>query len=400
MDATPEMVLSILKQLVGVVGIAQSNIFIGDPFRTFRDNYYDLCHSVYPNVNYCDGLGINGRHQTVPTSEDLLVLSNGEVDVRIPQEYVDASYFINMPCLKSHDAGGITIAAKITRDQSYRTTPVPMNNRLWSCIRLFPLNDGSAGSNHRYRHLVDYMGHEHLGGKTLLVIVDGIWAGRNWDGRVEKWVMAPFNNDYPSSLFISQDLVAIEAVCFDFLLEEYKNKPSNQKYPYYAGTEDYIKQAADPANWADGISYDPENDGTPIGSLGVSEHWNNATDKKYTRDLGTGSGIELVKVTGNPGPPGSAPVNALNTSAQKVLLQCYPNPATSHIFFEYDLASPARVKAEIITLDGKKVETLFERNDYTGNHQVNYSVENLPAGMYLMTLTVNRNTSTIKFQVN
>ena len=29
-------------------------------------------------------------------------------------------------------------------------------------------------------------------------------------------------------------------------------------------------------------------------SLGVHEHWNNPTDKQYSRNLGTGEGIELV----------------------------------------------------------------------------------------------------------
>jgi hypothetical protein len=35
----------------------------------------------------------------------------------------------------------------------------------------------------------------------------------------------------------------------DFLLEEYKKTPSNQKYPYFEGCDDYLLQAADPANW-------------------------------------------------------------------------------------------------------------------------------------------------------
>jgi hypothetical protein len=40
--------------------------------------------------------------------------------------------------------------------------------------------------------------------------------------------------------------------------------------------------------------YDPEKDGKPLASLGLHEHWNNATDKKYSRNLGSGAGIELV----------------------------------------------------------------------------------------------------------
>ena len=31
-----------------------------------------------------------------------------------------------------------------------------------------------------------------------------------------------------------------------------------------------------------------------MASLGVHEHWNNATSKQYTRNLGTEAGIELV----------------------------------------------------------------------------------------------------------
>jgi hypothetical protein len=66
--------------------------------------------------------------------------------------------------------------------------------------------------------------------------------------------------------------------------------------PNLVGTDDYLLQAADSSLWPEGIIYDPENDGTPIKSLGVHEHWNNASDMQYTRNLGTGDGIELVKL--------------------------------------------------------------------------------------------------------
>jgi hypothetical protein len=39
--------------------------------------------------------------------------------------------------------------------------------------------------------------------------------------------------------------------------------------------------------------YDPERDGTRLSSLGVSEHWNNAQEKRYSRNLNSGNGIEL-----------------------------------------------------------------------------------------------------------
>ncbi|MBN1118861.1 MAG: DUF362 domain-containing protein [Bacteroidales bacterium] len=293
MDATPEVCLALLKQLVENVGVAQSDIYLGDPFRRFHDIYWDYLHSVYPDVHYMDGDGYNGRQQTTLTTEDLLIFSDGVEASRLPQEYVDASYFINMPCLKTHNEGAITLAAKNHQGSYIQDDGIASNQSAQDMHYSLPANNEGHG---KYRHLVDYMSHEHLGGKTLLYIIDGIWSGRNWEGIVEKWEMTPFNGDYTSSLFVSQDPVAIESVCYDFLLEEYKTKSASIQYPYIDGADDYLLQAADNSYWPDGIEYDPENDGSVIGSLGTHEHWNNADDKQYSRNLETGSGIELVKL--------------------------------------------------------------------------------------------------------
>jgi hypothetical protein len=127
--------------------------------------------------------------------------------------------------------------------------------------------------------------------------VDGLWGGPEGIKKTEKWITAPFNNDYTSSIFASQDQVALESVCFDFLKTEYtaENHPADY-WPQMDGVDDYLHQAADPNNWPAGITYDPENDDTPIASLGVHEHWNNANNKQYTRNLDpvNGQGIELV----------------------------------------------------------------------------------------------------------
>ena len=69
--------------------------------------------------------------------------------------------------------------------------------------------------------------------------------------------------------------------------------------PSVNGVDDYMHQAADPANWPAGIIYDPDNSGKPMTSLGVHEHWNNAESKQYSRNLGTGNGIELVSIPEN-----------------------------------------------------------------------------------------------------
>jgi hypothetical protein len=115
--------------------------------------------------------------------------------------------------------------------------------------------------------------------------------------------MAPFKNDWSNSLFLSLDQVALESVCYDFLRTEWNGSHihnainnSCENNPNWNGVDDYLHQAADPSNWPAGIVYDPDNSGKPLASLGVHEHWNNAVDKQYSRNLGTGTGIELVSV--------------------------------------------------------------------------------------------------------
>jgi hypothetical protein len=59
--------------------------------------------------------------------------------------------------------------------------------------------------------------------------------------------------------------------------------------------DNYLHEAALAQRPPSGTRYAPAGDGKSLQSLGVHEHWNNAEQKQYTRDLGTGEGIELVK---------------------------------------------------------------------------------------------------------
>ena len=389
MDVAPQMVLGILRQLIEVVGVPQSDIWIGDCYRKFRDVYYNKCHTIYPNVHYVDGQGLSGREKTVPSSTQLLKFSDGLETSSIPQHYIDAAYFINMPCLKSHDAGGITIAAKNHQGSilSYKSDNGNTPQTQSAYYMHYALPGGSIGNSgtKQYRHLVDYMGHEELGGKTLIFIVDGLWAGKNWDGVLEKWKMAPFNTDYPSSLFMSQDAVAIESVCFDFLLQEYASKSADEKYPYMSGADDYLFQAADPANWPVNISYDPEGDGTILKSLGVYEHWNNPTDKQYSRNLGTGNGIELMLYTSLATDNYTDEVS-VGVSLKELGTVCriYPNPSSD--YFNVEVGGNKDISMKVYEIQGKLVFNAVINSKYTW-HALNANGSKLLAGKYILILS-------------
>jgi hypothetical protein len=138
-----------------------------------------------------------------------------------------------------------------------------------------------------YNSIVDLMGSQHLNGKTVLYIMDGLYAGDRHDAEPKRWKMEPFNDHWPSSIFASQDPVAIDSVGLDFIAEE---------WALIANADNYLHEAALAHNPPSGTQYAPN--GVRLASLGVHEHWNNAVDKLYSRNLGTGEGIELVKLNG------------------------------------------------------------------------------------------------------
>jgi hypothetical protein len=83
-------------------------------------------------------------------------------------------------------------------------------------------------------------------------------------------------------------MVAIDAVCSDFILAEWPDAP-DLKY-----CDSYLIEAATAQHPKSGAVYAPERDGSTLKSLGVFEHWNNSIEKKYSRNLGKNQGIELV----------------------------------------------------------------------------------------------------------
>ena len=75
--------------------------------------------------------------------------------------------------------------------------------------------------------------------------------------------LPPFNGDWPSSVFASQDPVAIDSVGYDFVNAEwpdvvrYGHAPA-PKYDMQGGAEDYLHEAALANDPCSGTFYDPD----------------------------------------------------------------------------------------------------------------------------------------------
>ena len=301
-ETSPQIILAVLKQLVNIAGVPQNKIIVADPIAHIYSDSYEMLHNAFPDVNYGDKSKSSialGRTLLTPETTPVIFYSDkgtvlSEKSDCIYTEMQNADYMINISALKAHGCAGITLSAK---------------NHFGSITRnsAFHLHQGLLGTNNDrptrpdyglYRVQVDLMGSRYLGRNTLLYIVDGLWGGTEAIETPVKWVMEPFKNDWPNSIFVSLDQVALESVCFDFL--RYETKIGSPRWKNRAnmaqGVDDYLHQAASKEFWPKGIIYDPDNSGIPIPSLGVHEHWNNPVDKNYSGNMGKPNGIELVKI--------------------------------------------------------------------------------------------------------
>jgi hypothetical protein len=303
-ETSPFIVLEILRQLVHVCEVAESDIAVGDPQNPTYGHNYDAWHAEFPDVIYTDRTSGNfGRTLIHATENDLLFYSDKFQTDKLYDIIESADYLINVANLKPHSGTGITLTAKNHFGSQSRAGAYHLHySHLCQIEGKPPTNAGY----HKYRVFVDLMGSRYLGQNTLLYVIDGLYAGGASEGGPPvKYYMSPFNGNWSSSIFISQDQVALESVCYDFLRTEwngtYSHDPSNNYFetmPYINGVDDYLHQAADSSNWPKGIIYDPDNSGKPIPSLGVHEHWNNSVNKQYSRNLGRSYGIELVSIPG------------------------------------------------------------------------------------------------------
>ncbi len=237
-ETNPHVVLALLQQLVDIYGIPQEQIYVGDPMKNIYKHCYELWHDEFPDIKYLgndliqDYAGLDlqslGRTPVEESEGEVIYYSDkgavmtGAISDKVYKITENADYLINVPTLKAHALAGITISAKNHFGTHTRKSAEHLHPGLT------PAKGGTGGRNEygHYRVQVDLMAHEKIGGNTLLVLVDGLYAGPEATSPPDKWDSSPFNGDWTSSLLLSQDQVALESVCFDFLRNEYTGNPS------------------------------------------------------------------------------------------------------------------------------------------------------------------------------
>jgi hypothetical protein len=284
---SPHAILALVKSLVAA-GVKDSSIIIADPTglnrgwggpRTIGDNIFSYVRAVHSGVRFVDGVGKKGRELAKWPTTDNVLYANGRggdesKGKRIPQQFLDAGFIINMAIMKNH-GDGPTVVFK----NHYGSVSGQRHGPMY-------------GEGSYYSNMIEPMGHLELGEKTLLYIVDALYGSSSPNGAPTKWNKPPFSNVWPSSVFLSEDGVAMDSVAFDFMNFEWGLSQDSDYYLHEAASvpdEDGKKLS--------GTVYRPTvGNSTVLGSLGVHEHWNNPTDRQYSRNLdpANGKGIELI----------------------------------------------------------------------------------------------------------
>jgi hypothetical protein len=398
-ETSPHVVLSILRQLVNTVGVSQSDIYVGDPMRNTYKHCFDMWHAEFPDVHYLsyDDYSKLGRERVTASktakifySDKGKILKENVWDVNRPGGnpitddnlytiFEEAEYLLNIPVLKGHKRAGATMFAKNHFGSHTRANAAHLHNGLIDPIEI--QNSTSRREYGLYRVQVDIMGSKYLGEKNLFYLMDALWPADQEISFPKKFSMKPFNNDWMSSIFASLDPVAIESVGYDFLRTEFTAERKIQDgagtYAQKPATDDYLHQASDPALWAEGIKYDPNNTGVYLTSLGTHEHWNNAVEMQYSRNLGLNTGIELIKH-----------LNLTNIERENELptkfelAQNYPNPFNPVTTIEYTLPRNQFVSIRIYDAAGSEVAVLENSHKPSGIYRVQFNAKGLSSGVY------------------
>ena len=340
----PVALRALLMSMVENGGIRPQDITVFDASRNIPD--YML---RYVGASPLDGVRFQysdegGSNDCLPDYSAPIAWSkdfSGEKSY-LPKCVTEAQYLINFANLKGHSMNGITMCAK------NHFGSIINSNRIASPVAAGIHQFVNADGMGQYTVLVDLMANHYLQPKTILYMLDAIIVSPSEGSTTTinsdntHWQSSPFNGGYTASLFFSQDPVAIDAVGADFLM----NEPTLQRYNSVIlnnpNVENYIHEAANVGNAPSGTVY-MDGKGNKVTNLGVHEHWNNSTEKQYSRNLGKPEGIELIRTTG-----------AANTTP--------PSTEASSIVVYYSWSGNTRALAQVVARltnsDSYEIETV------------------------------------------
>jgi len=308
----------------------------------------------------------------------------------------ESDYLINLTNMKGHTMAGVTICAKNLYGSVFFPTASPeiwtdgnytwgfgpnnvtdsagnpdLHRGLHRCACVHEFYDGNIGElpprdYGTYNYMVDLLGHPQIRDKTVLYVVDGLYAG-DQQNLISPWDI--YDGKYSASIFLSQDVIALESVCIDFM----RSEPTNIRW-VHGNVDNYLHEAAQADDPPSGLVYNPGAEDSPLGSLGVHEHWDGWETKQYSRNLETGDGIELYAVDVSVGMQGR--------EVPAPELWHYPNPFDTRTTIAFTLEREADLKIAVFDASGRMIDELASRIFPSGEHRLEWNASPFSPGTY------------------
>ncbi|MDP4271064.1 MAG: DUF362 domain-containing protein [Bacteroidota bacterium] len=322
-DASPQSVLAMVRQLVNEAHVPQDKIIVYDARRTIAPAILTEVWREFKDVRFVQEREAGaeqpnnpayGNHHGIEASDwqEGLTYSAGNFREakQIPRQIIEATYLVNLAILKTHsypynfmeDSGDGETGISMSGKNHFGSIKAP-----WELHAI--INPHREARKNEYSPLVDMASSPNLGGKTILFVLDGLYSGRKWKSYPIHFPNPPFNNkatpyenpEWPSCMLASLDEVALESVGLDIMYAQSKNnvEPTYHNVPrimFRACTDDFLYEMATPDKAPSGTKY--IQGGKPVKSLGVHEHWDNDQSMRYSRNLDPkkGSGIEFIYI--------------------------------------------------------------------------------------------------------
>lgn len=157
--------------------------------------------------------------------ETIVDESGGHVRCYIPRVIADAQHIINMPLLTNHiylvNSGALKNHFGTVRFSNYNAYPAVLH--------------GPALN----RSITDINANHHVRNKSRIIIADGIFGVFDRGEGAGKQPWMTLDNDFPESIFLSKDPVAIDAVMAGIVARE------REKRGLTVLSHEYLKDAAD-----------------------------------------------------------------------------------------------------------------------------------------------------------
>ena len=318
-NVSPQVALAMVRQLVLHAHVPAADIVVYDARRDIYPGLLSAIWSEFKDVRFVQSdapdpalqrnPGYGGTHglEQAQWVEGVSYSANTYRDAKlIPQQIKDATYLVNLALLKAHS---YPYAAAEGGDEGQTAVTMTGKNHFGSIKGTpelhYAINTNQGATPHAYSPIVDLSASPNLGAKTILYVLDGLYCARRHQSYPLHFPNAPFNNrvepyantDWPSSILASLDGVALDSVGLDILLAQTRNNLDANNHPRIMireNADDYLQEEALADRPPSGTAY--RQDGKPVASLGVTEHWDNDLSRQYSRnkDPKNGKGIELI----------------------------------------------------------------------------------------------------------